>query len=128
MGGKDAIYPGVTGAEGQPVRRHHRGRGHNSQIRHEQTPITYHQAPDAPGASNLQPPPPRKHPLTNKPGTRNGDDASAPSPPRPPAQTLRGATIGIRGTRLPAADEPQTRSTVGTPPQIQRNDQPRRPR
>ena len=76
-----AICTGVTGAEGQPVRRHHRSRRHNSHIRHEQTPIKYHRAQDAPGALNLQPPPRRKHRLTNKPGTRNGDDARAPSPP-----------------------------------------------
>jgi hypothetical protein len=30
--------PGVGGAQGQPVRRHHRGRGHNTHIRHGYLP------------------------------------------------------------------------------------------
>jgi len=35
---KPIINTGVTGAEGQPIRRHHRGRRHNSHIRHQALP------------------------------------------------------------------------------------------
>ena len=37
-GHQPTIHTGVTGAEGQSVRGHHRGRRHNIQIRHENLP------------------------------------------------------------------------------------------
>ena len=51
------IYTGVTGAEGQPIRRHHRGRRHNSQIRHQALPshTTGHRTHPVPQTYNPHP-------------------------------------------------------------------------
>jgi hypothetical protein len=102
--------PGVGGAQGQPVRRHHRGRGHNTHIRHgylpssstghrthpaptpyaptpvESTPVTPARWPPR-GRERMQritctthPQPSAHHSRGHK--KRNGDSAPAPPPPR----------------------------------------------